>query len=140
MVQGDPRWSEPTDLHVQRTRRRGGEMNSWRRQLLQHQVAAVAKSHGPQTEQSSPMVGHLDFDFFAGHCFDRQGPTSTPVDSCFNCEGPAWDLQVENRIARDGANSRAVDEDFVRSERIRISGTPNYSEHAGCTCRHWRSP
>src|SRR5262245_48054428 len=117
-----------------------GGVSLWCWQLLQHQVAAVTKSDGPQTEQSSPMVGHLDVDFLAGHCFDRQGPTSTPVDSCFNCERPAWDLQVENRIASDGANSRAVDKDFVRSERVSISGTPNYSEHAGSTRHHWCSP
>jgi hypothetical protein len=86
------------------------------------------------------MVRHLNFQFFARRYFERQGSTSTPVDSCFNCEGPAWDFQVENRIASDGANGFAVDKDFVRSERVCKSGTPNYSEHAGITCHHWYSP
>jgi len=113
-----------------------GPVCLWRWQLLQQQVAAVTKCDGPQTKQSSPMIRHLNVDFFAGHSFNRKGPTSTPVDSCFNREGPAWDFKVENSIASDGANSRPIDKDFVRSEPVCVSGAPNHSDHAGSTRRH----
>ena len=59
------------------------------------------------------MVRHLYFNSLAGHSFNRQGRASTSVDSRFNAQGAAWDFKVENGIASDRANSRAIDKDLV---------------------------
>jgi hypothetical protein len=64
------------------------------------------------------MVGNLDFDFLTGHGFNRERLASGPIYACFDCERPAWDCKIENRIASDGANSSAIDENLVRSERV----------------------
>ena len=71
------------------------------------------------------MVRDLNFDSPVRRGLDRQRLTSSPIDSCFDREWTARDLEIEDRIAGDGADLRAVDEDLVAPEPVCVCGAAN---------------
>ena len=86
------------------------------------------------------MVRYLNFDSLVRRGLDRQRLASAPIDSCFDCVRTGRDLEIEDGIAGDGADLRAVDEDFVSSEPICVSGAANNPQHTGSACGHRGPP
>ena len=86
------------------------------------------------------MVRDLDFDSPVRRGLDRQRLTSSPIDSCFDREWTARDLEIEDSIAGDGADLRAVDEDLVSPEPICESRAANTPEPGGSACGHRGPP
>ena len=86
------------------------------------------------------MVRDLNFDSPVRRGLDRQRLTSSPIDSCFDREWTARDLEIEDSIAGDGADLRAVDEDLVSPEPICESRAANTPEPGGSACGHRGPP